>query len=195
MMSDFKKPPRAVLDRAIQTGDRQACEEVTLYAFREYESKLNKLKPHDQILSYDDMRTTFYEGILRHMPKLDYRGDPYQHLAWRGYLYVLSEIRATAKHVKDRTYVERLDEQIAHMEDWDGIDARQDAARELGQIMKALPATSPERKLMKVAISGVAGDPLQKGYNKRLAQALDISPQRASQIMAKLQQAASDSQN
>jgi hypothetical protein len=164
------------------------------------------LYSQDPAVALDDMLQTFFEGIWAHVPKADHRGDPLYHIGQRGYWRVQSEVRSAQALMKQRTKAligpHGWDERM--WGDGDGIDKHPDPAEDFSEVLVMQdeatgrlrlildsPISARAREAVERALAGQAGDPTEPGFNQRLAKAMQLSPQRVSQLMNELREAAS----
>lgn len=184
-----------------KAGDEDAHRQVALYVFNKYKYRLDRAFSTDPAVSREDLETTFYEGIHRHVPLADGRGCDFYHLGQRGVWAVKSEVRAIEATMRQRSLVhhtndegETLDqvEQIpdpgAH--EFCDVVVERMMAEDRVHVLANTSLKSREREAMEVILSGRAGDPNEIGFNKRLAAAMGVSPQRASQLTEALRKRA-----
>lgn len=184
-----------------QDGDREAQRTVALYCFDKYKPRVRRLvlAQTRHIIDQDDAEAIFFEGIMVAVLHLDERGDPLYHAGQRGVWALMSAIRsayAIAEKQAARWKGWTEEDPIGVVEDVHGADAyeRVDdrlAAEQRVQVLTTAPLKPHQRRLVEAIVSGVAGDPRDDGFNKRLATAIGISPQRASQIRQELRRVAS----
>ena len=148
-------------------------------------------------MSLDDLQQVFFEGIHNGVLRADERGNPLFHIGQRGIWAALTAIKK-AKQVSDRrtavpSAVEETERPVDEMDllPSSGTDYREIVherldARRVIRVVANAPLRSSTRKAMEAMLSGDAGDLLEIGANRRLATALGVSPQRASQLMADL---------
>lgn len=71
-------------------GDDRACELLSDGISKEFSRLIYGLYSIDPAFDQDDLMAEFKLGIWQSIPKVEYRGDPLFHLAWRGYMAVKS---------------------------------------------------------------------------------------------------------
>lgn len=181
-----------------QQGDEEAKRRYSIVVYEHYEGRIKRIFSKDPSIDLDDLRSTFYLGILKAIPKLDGRGSDLYHAGQRGMWAVQSEIKAVQRTMRQRAMHVSWDEPTA-----DGLSlAERYQDREVETVQEhAIEALSNEetvkifadvdlkpreRQAIEAILSGEAGDPREGGFNKRLAAAMDVCPQRASQVMASM---------
>lgn len=182
-----------------QGGDEDAHREVAVFCFNKYRHRLKKLyDPIDPAIGMEDLEMTFFEGIMQAVLIADHRGDPLYHIGQRGFWNVQSEIRAVKRVMARRQHLVR-----EHETDLDPLDQVPDDTGDFREIvhdqleacgMVTIIANADlkdrTRQAAGLIMSGRCGDPRENGFNQRLARQLEVSPQRASQIMADLRKSA-----
>lgn len=180
---------------AAQNGDHDAQGQVAIYCFKKYQYRLNQVYSKDPAISKDDIESTFFEAIYKAVPGADGRGDDFYHIGQRGVWAVLSEIRAIRGLMKRRTLLPQDEEanpilQLRDLEaefEVDRVVNVLDAVDRV-HILARADLRSRERQALEALVGGMAGDPDEPGFNQRLAGAIGVSPQRASQLMASLRE-------
>jgi len=190
----------ALIQRA-QEGDEDAHRQVAIFVFEKYRGRLRPLYSQDPAVSLEDMEMTFFEGIWAHVLKADHRGDPLYHIGQRGYWRVQSEVRAAKSLMSKRQPPVVFDgfdeddhprwiETIADpSEDAREVLFRHDEATHRVRAIFDAPISIRAREAVERALSGEAGDPTEPGFNQRLARAMNLSPQRVSQLFNELREA------
>jgi hypothetical protein len=188
----------ALIERAQKDGDTDAQRAVALHCYEKYLMRLKMLfKISDPAVSYEDLQMTFFEGIMRAVLIVDERGNPLYHIGQRGMWNVGSEIRTVSRQMKHRARLPRVDEdgepRGIEVEDELALEAfgradDQMDAEQFVHIITTAPLRTRLRRVVEIVISGAAGDPTEKGFNQRLAGQLQVSPQRASQLMRELRE-------
>lgn len=181
-----------------QQGDGEAYRQVAMYCFQAYHGKLTHFYSKDPAISFEDLESTFFMGIWDAVAKADTRGNPLYFIGQCGMWKVQSEVRSMRRRmamVSQFTHVATagtIDEDENTVEPMDTepdfreiVVSRLDDERVVRIIANA-NLRDRQREAMDIILSGEAGDPSEPGFNKRLAQQMDICPQRASQLTADL---------
>lgn len=179
-------------------GDQQAKREVVEYVFRTYRRRCERFYTIDPAIGRDDIEAAFMEGIIEGLAIIDERGDPLYHLGQRGWWAVSSLVRAAKCRTDKRVWPRgpRFEDaegewSVEHQADPSVPDVREvvveraDAAT-LVRIVANASLSSKEREIMDLVLSGEV-DPDEEGFGRVVAERLGISPQRVSQLMAKLE--------
>jgi hypothetical protein len=183
-----------------QDGDAEAQRAVALHCFAKYVARVTRLwhKLQDPAVSLDDAQMTFFEGCMRAVLIIDDRGDPLYHVGQRGIWALQSEIRVMRREMSERARYhvrqgedgqlenpvdlvqdERASEAYGRVED-------QMLALERVHLITTAPLKPRARQAVDIIMKGAAGDPMESGFNKRLADEMGVSPQRASQIVQEI---------
>lgn len=189
----------ALIPRA-QERDPVALTELLSYIDQRYGWMIAKLYSSDPMLSREDIYAEFLEGVVGGIPIVSMDiGNPLFHLAQRGLWNAKSAVESAKKY----QYLPRRLKEVDASDDeaWnDGefmptdrtesstedIVVQRHFARHVTHVLSMADLTGNERKAFLLILSGELGDPCEMGWNKKLANALSVSPQRASQITAKL---------
>lgn len=192
---------RDALARA-KKGDHQARTEVANYCWERYKHRIQRFYSADPAVSMDDLMVTFWEGIYGHVPLADGRGCDFYHIGQRGVWAVQSEVRQIKSQMRQRQAID-WKKMVGGMEDspLNGIENVQDPTAEFADVLvsrlyadervKVLTNASLKprsREALDLMLSGELGDPTEDGFNQRLAQALGVSPQRASQLVKSIRE-------
>lgn len=184
----------ARLERAKQ-GDEAAHAEVALYCFNKYKNRIGRIYSLDPAISKEDLEATFFEAIMKMVPKLDHRGNPFYRAGQQGWWAVASELRAIKGMLDRRASVARAGEGdmdwLERLEDRLQPDFREGVVTQMqsASVIKAITGSSlkgPAQRALALIYSGDVGSPDELGFNKRLAEHMGCSPQRVSQIMNEL---------
>lgn len=176
-----------------QAGDESAIGRIAVYCLDKYRYRIAKLYSLDPAISREDLEMTFFEAIIRAIPKLDHRGNPFYAAGQFGVWAVGSELRtikamltrrgAQPQPVDGETdWLERLADRLEP--DFREIVVSRHESTRLVRIIAKADLKPHVRKALQIIYEGKAGDPDELGFNKRLAAEMEVSPQRASQIMA-----------
>src|SRR5688572_14766028 len=88
---------------AAQAGDEQATRDVAVYVFNRFKPRLRQFyDPLDPAVSMEDLEMTFFEGILRAIPRADGRGDDLYHIGQRGVWAVQTQLRHVRRIMEKR---------------------------------------------------------------------------------------------
>lgn len=185
----------ALLPQA-QQGDEQAVYDVAMYVFRRWKTRIRGFYSLDPAYDREDIEDAFLEGILKALPLgVHERPNPLWHLSERGYWNVGSFVRSIRNRpIPVQDDIDQNDPVVEQVPD-DEEDMRTVVISQLdaGQRVIHILANADLRGNTKLAIeailAGEVGDPTELGFNKRLADYLEVSPQRASQVMAELEAA------
>lgn len=194
MPSELKSPMRLLYDA--QRGDEAARDKIVAHVFEKYRGRVARTykSRRDPALSLEDMEQVFQEGIFNSIEAVDHRGDPIYHLGQRGVWAVLSALRkADAENEgvvrkwqrpgqEDEPALEPVCPRRAFT---DAVHERVDAQEAIRVVVDA-PLRSTTRRCLEILLSGRIGDPTEPGANRRMAEELGVSPQRASQIFKNL---------
>jgi hypothetical protein len=180
---------------AARGGDEEARSELALYVYNEFMWRLvDRLsKPDvDPAVCMEDLKSTFFEGILKAIDKVDHRGNPAYFIAQCGIWLVLSELKAVQKLADHRGSlpsqegVDPWQQVVDHGSDsaydrvLDKIAAEQVAER---VVMRVECDLGPRHQEAVGLILEHSLDPGEIGFNKRLAELAGVSPQRMSQVL------------
>lgn len=170
-----------------QAGDQDAHREVAMYCFEQYKGRIRRLYSLDPAVSEDDLLSTFFEAIWRAVLEADHRGNPLYHIGQRGMWAAQSEIRSVRQLLNHREPVydpTTLDWLIREDRDFrEEVHDRVSAQQQVRIITQA--RLSPRvREILSMISDDPNLQPTEGGFNKRLAAAAGISPQRACQVMA-----------
>jgi hypothetical protein len=190
----------AILPRA-KDGHYEERTTVTNFCWRRYHYRVERFFSSDPAISVDDLLQTFWEGIWHAVPKVDGRGDPLYHLGQRGVWAVQSEVRQIQAQMKRRAraligadnWNERMwgdgTKEIADPDsDFEGVLIESLDAHERIRILTHASLKPRSRQALDMILSGQVGDPTEPGFNKRLAEAMGVSEQRASQFMGNIRE-------
>lgn len=183
----------ARLERAKQ-GDEAAHAEVALYTFNKYRHRIGKLYSLDPAICKEDLEMTFFEAIMKMIPRLDHRGNPFYRAGQQGWWAVASELRTIKQMLDRRAVLTRTADDadwLDRLEDRLEPDFREGVVTRLqsASVVKAITSSSlkaPAQRALAFIYSGKVGEPGELGFNKKLAEAMGCSPQRVSQIMNEL---------
>lgn len=176
--------------------DLEARNLVGLYVYNKWLPKALKRFSSDPYQDRDDIANSFFEGILGGLEKVDGRGIPLYHIAVRGFWQVgsVTRVPAVRKHMLNADISELWDPangdaspaRSSSPDFADAVDRQIDAE---GVVRKARE-TLANRALdtLEIIVAGKAGDPMDLGFNQRVAKELGVSEQRASQIMGKMRE-------
>jgi hypothetical protein len=179
-------------------GVESAKSEICAYVWERYGFKVSNLFSYDVAEDREDIRQIFWLAVVEHIPKLDHRGNPIWHLAVRGFWQVGAHVRrkrvmvgllsldAPIQNGQETTHTSRLEMLPDYTKDVEGIVIRQIGSKQQVELMSRLEMPPTARRAFDAILSGEAGDPSEIGFNKSLAAALEVSPQRASQAMQAL---------
>lgn len=194
----------AELEQA-KTGHSSAVDYICRYVWDQYGKRIWDLFSNDSADDKDDLQQIYWMAVVKHLPKLDERGDPVYHLGQRGFWAVGAHIRrkeAMSKLLsldaprhrdgedKDMTLGDSLRDPIADVE---GIVVNQLGGNQQVDMILDLKLAPTAKRALGAIMAGKAGDPREKGFNKNLAGALGVSEQRASQAMQSLRKAVVES--
>lgn len=172
--------------RLAQDGDEESQREVAVWVWQNFRSRISNLYSKDPAFSRDDLDQVFFLGVAKAImkAKLDL-GNPFEYIAWVGRNNVLSLIRANKARFNDP-----LDEML-HGQDVDFSDVviERVFARQAIEILATVKLTPSARRMTGLLVSGAVGDPSEVGFNRRIAKEMDVTPQRASQVMASIKRA------
>jgi hypothetical protein len=188
----------ALVARA-QSGDEDARREVALYVYDKYVHRIRDLYSVDPAVCEDDIKTTFFEAIFDAVMRLDERGNPIYHAGQRGVWACRSLVRSLNREMRRRALPQRDGADLA----WDElpgaeivdeaaedfvlrVECEAEARERVVRMFAAAPLRPRVREAAEAIIAGRAGDPRDLGFNQRLAAALDVSEQRASQVVSQL---------
>lgn len=183
--------------RRAKHGEESACERLTREISRHFAYMLRGLYSVDPMCDRDDLQAAFQLGIWQGIDKVDHRGDPLYHLAWRGRMAVTSMVRAL-KHRRHGTpeWVEEFGSERSVgtiPEGWDPPDTheeadpvhlllvqaqQEEARRQAIYLLNQVELTKRQQDV----IEWLTTDPdvNSDGANLRLAQFMGCSPQMAS---------------
>jgi hypothetical protein len=180
-----------------QRCDQSARAKLVMFLDERYGWMLAKLYSGDPMLSREDIHSEFLEGIIGGIPKVKMEvGDPLFHLAQRGLWKAKAAVESARRYQKLERHGNYYDEDGLSVEDvWTDrtqqdpadIVVQRNFARHVTKVISMAGLGENERRGLVLILSGELGDPCEMGWNKRLADALKVSAQRASQITAKLQ--------
>lgn len=187
-----------LIPRAKQ-GDQSALAELVMFLDKRYSWMIAKLYSGDPMLSREDIHSEFLKGILGGVPIVSLEvGNPLFHLAQRGLWEAKSAVESAKKYQLLPQSHGRVQEGQREGE-WDGdyladrtqidpadIVVQRHFAQHVTRVLSLADLSGNEKKAFLLILSGQLGDPCEMGWNKTLADALGVSPQRASQITAKL---------
>lgn len=183
---------KGLLQKA-QQGDEDAHGQVALYVFNKYKDRVKRFFSEDPALSKEDIEVTFFEGIFRHVPLADGRGDDFYHIGQRGVWAVQSEIRAVAAQMGHRVWLRTPDgesedpaDQLDPASDFQDVVIAREDDRAVARIITGASLKVRSRQLVDAILDDPALDPREPGFNKAVAEKLGVSQQRASQIMGEL---------
>lgn len=188
----------ALIPRA-QRGDQGALSQLVAFLDEKYRWMIQSLYSGDPMLSKEDIHGEFLEGIAGGIAvvRLDI-GNPLFHLAQRGQWKAKSAVDAAKKYQKlprsqgrfkeGEFEGEWTDDYLTDRTQQDPADivVQRHFADHVTRVLSVAGLTGNEKKAFLLILSGELGDPCEMGWNKRLADTLGVSPQRASQITAKL---------
>lgn len=171
-----------------QAGCYDSRTEVTLYVFERWKYRAHALFAQDRSLDHDDLEQVFFLGILEGVEKVDERGNPLFHLSQRGLWRVKSTVKAS--QLRGMTVTQDLGD-VRESRLRENTDDHADLVINRVSADQMLIGVAPHlsdraRDAFMMMINGDLGDPAEPGLNKRLAEAMKVSEQRASQIMAKV---------
>lgn len=188
------------LDQAMN-GRSHSADFICRYVWEQYGARICELYSNDRADSKDDLRQIFWMAVARHIPKLNEKGDLLYHLGQRGFWAVGAHIRrkeamsrllsldaprGSQNEEGDTTILDSLPD---HRTDVEGLVVHQlGSSQQVDMILNLRLAPIAQRALDAI-MSGQAGEPTEVGFNKSLAKALGVSPQRASQAMNSLRSA------
>lgn len=169
--------------RAAQAGDEDAQREVAVWVWENYQARIYNLYSKDPAFSKDDLQQVFFLGIAKAVMKAKlHLGNPFEYIAWVGRNNVLSLIRANKAR-----FDEALDESLhGSCGDFSDIVVERVFAKQAVEVLATVKLTPSAKRMTKILISGAIGDPSEAGFNRRVAKEMDITPQRASQVMASI---------
>jgi hypothetical protein len=184
----------ATLERA-KAGDQRAREDIVMYVWEKYGGKIAYLYSPDPADEREDLHQIFLMGVTDALAKVDHRGNPIWHLAVRGNWAVSRHIRTAKEKARERsldyeafegegeTAVAQLRDESVDVE---GLVLSQIGTGQQVSLIMGANLSPTARRAMEAILNDEAGDPVELGFNKRLADALEVSPQRASQAMESL---------
>lgn len=182
----------ALLEQA-KEGNVEARRLVSLYVFEKFDWMTARFYSSDPAVDRDDIRSIHYIEILRGIDIVDGRGSPLYYLNQRGLWRVANEVARRGKAARE---VPQDYRDVAELEPGRIRDTNHDqtdvvisrlSARQM--LVKVAPLLeNRERDAFEAMVTGKVGDPAEPGLNKRLAECLEVSEQRASQITARLQE-------
>lgn len=206
----------ARLERA-KAGDEAAHAEVALYCFNKYKGRIGRLYSLDPAIGKEDLEATFFEAIMKMVPKLDHRGNPFYRAGQQGWWAVASELRAIKSMLEKRApmprmrddadgtdWLERLEDRLEP--DFREVVVAQMAATDTVRAVTSASLKPPAQRALAIIYSGkltremTINDELREvplfpddlGFNKALAQEMGCSPQRVSQIMNEIREVGGD---
>lgn len=194
----MQKPPEIMrhLENAKKTGDSRSMGIVCEYVWNEFGvKKVSRLFSYDVAEDEDDIRQTFMLGVIKHIPKIDDRGNPLYHLSVRGWYAVTYLTRKAAPLAGQASLnVEEGEIQIGQLRDNavgpEDLVVQQIGSRQQVQAILESDISPTARRACDAILSGAAGDPTELGFNKTLAKELGVSPQRSSQSIGKIRKIA-----
>lgn len=183
--------------RRAKQGDVFAYEKVTDEIAHHFYYMIRGYSSVDPSYDYDDLKQRFKIGIWQAIPKVDDRGDPLYHLAWRGQRSVCSML-AVIKRRRNGTdkWVEDYGEERSIGVIPEGFDLpdpdpasdpsyvvqleeeRDEAHRRIVRVMAAVRLTDRQQEVVDWMLAD--RDPQALGANQRLATHLGVSEQAAS---------------
>jgi len=183
------------LIHAAQTGDKQARNQLVELAHERYRGRVARTfqGSRDPALGLADLEQVFIEGVIAAVAVVDpLRGDPLYHLGQRGIWAVLSALRSAASANDVVVRPVRTDDDDPPVFADSGLDFREVIyerlhAQQVVRVVANAPLRSSSRRMLEAMLSGAAGDLSEPGLNQRVATAMGVSPQRASQVRKHLQ--------
>lgn len=201
----------ARLERA-KKGDEAAHAEVALYCFNKYKHRIARLYSLDPATDMEDLELTFFEAIMKVIPKLDHRGNPFYHAGQHGWWAVASELRRMKALINNRgqlrpnpendtDWLERLENRL-EPDFRDSVVTRL-VARDSVKVVTGAKLKPPAMKALALIFLDQVGytneegrwislSPGDLGFNKYLAEQMECSPQRVSQLMNEIRDIGSD---
>lgn len=176
-------------------GDELACEQLTKGLARAYGYMIRNFHSVDPAFDNEDLMVQFQMGIWQHIQKVDDRGDPLWHLAWRGQRSVCSLLNVIKQRRHGtKEYIARHGERsIGTIPDgFDLVDDRPEtepefamaraqekelAERQVARLLAHEDLSDRQRQL--VATIGIVATHGEADINARTAKAMGISAQAA----------------
>lgn len=186
------------LERA-KEGHSLAIDFMCRYVWDTYGRRIFSLFSNDVAEDRDDLQQIYWMAVVETIPKLDGRGDPVYHLGQRGFWRVGAHIRrkeamgrllsldATISADEDESLTRgsKLEDERVDIE---GLVVHQLGSAQQVEMILDIELAPIAQRALDAIMKGEAGDPSEIGFNKQLAGALGVSPQRASQAMQSLRQ-------
>lgn len=170
--------------------EQGALSKLVMFIDQRYSYLVTRLYSADPVLSREDIHSYFLEGVIGGIPKVSMEiGDPLFHLAQRGVWKAKSAVDSAKKYrrTEDLNDPEFGDAGADRtQEDPADIVVQRHFARHVTRVLSMAGLEGNEKRAFLLILTGDLGDPCEMGWNKKLARALRVSPQRASQITAKL---------
>lgn len=179
-----------LLLKQAKKGELEAVEQLVQRLSGHFSYMIKPYRSPDPAYDSDDLQQHFQLGILQAIPKVDDRGDPLFHLAWRGQRAV-SSLLATWKTRRQGQDGERSIGCIPEGFDIPDLDwenrpeqhlarelAKQDAKLRVRYILTHVSLTNRQWDVVSWMI--VDEDTEMDGANLRLAHTMGVSPQMAS---------------
>lgn len=182
-----------LLNRAITLDDEGARSRVLVYVIKRFKSMVKGYYVKDPAWDADDIERVFVLGIVEGMRDVSmYIGNPLNYLAWRGLVRVKSLVGAVRKKGHEFVHsVQTLEYEGPRMgqtdDEFDVVIEQATAHQRATKILTNHQLTGKAADMLTLIATG-AVDPLEPGANKQLASCLGVSPQRASQLMAKVRE-------
>jgi DNA-binding CsgD family transcriptional regulator len=198
---DADRPRMMMKLRAAQAGDARAKEDVALWVYQRWSGRVLHFVTPTTGLEREDLEQTFFENIYRSIDvaKLDV-GCPLYHISQRAYWAVQSYVRFVTRGGGDAAAtVRRRDPRVMeagevplYEQEPDPYDGQERIIEQLDaeHWVKALAGAKlkpREREVLALIASDDFGGPQEGAFNRRLAERLGVSAQRASQLMASIE--------
>lgn len=180
-----------LLRRAIQLDDEGARSRVLDYVIKRFRGMISGYFTRDPAYDRSDIESTFILGVVEGMAVVSLSiGNPLNYLAWRGLVRVKSQVGAWRKKgqefVASTEAMEYIPAAMGQEDDEYEVVIEQTAAHQRAvRVLTNHTLQGKAADMLTLIVSGEI-DPLESGANKRLASRLGVSPQRASQLMAKV---------
>lgn len=186
---------------AAQKGDEDATRRVAIYCFEKYKSRIDRFtrssRTSDSATDKDDLHSIFFEAIIGAVQIADVdRGDPLFHIGQRGVWAVKTEIRTIQRMLARRQQLYRdmdtAEDPIESLPEpgeafTEIVERRTDASRAVRTVLQAQMSPTAH-KLLDVLMAEQV-DCAEQGWQSRAADLLGVSPQRVSQVVAKVRDA------
>lgn len=172
-----------------QRGESEAMRQVLVYTWDVYGYRIHNFYSKDAAVDADDIRQVFGEGVLRGIREDKGLGDRLYYCGQRGWWAVAAETKRSMRFALQQKLSRPIDDwhdPVVSVPDprepEDLLYIRHETAREQVQVLSDRVTGGTAAKALAIMFTGGAGDPSELGYMKKLAEALGVSPQRASQI-------------